>query len=402
MGDDLLARGFGIWGLVYSSCHPSKENIVFESELADHLLKCSSCGETHVIRHGMELRRIRIPPIGSKPSYLDVWVPRVECEKCGAIRRVHLPFAGPRLSYSHSFALYVLGLSRYMTILDIAQHLHISWDTVKEIIKADLKKNYEKPRLRDIELLGIDEIYVGKKKFFTIVLDLVSGKVVFVGNGKGAVALLPFWRRLKASGAKIKAVAIDMGQAYISAVQKHLKEAVIVFDHFHVMKLMNEKIDVLRRAIQRQAEGLGESCIKGIRFLLLKNKENLDDQKKEGERLQKALTINKPLAIAYYLKEDLRQFWNQRGFKEGMEFLKGWANRALGSGINVLKKFANLLLGYRYGLCNYFNYRISTGPLEGTNNKIRTMSRQAYGYRDMEFFKLRIKSIHKAKYALIG
>jgi transposase len=140
-------------------------------------------------------------------------------------------------------------------------------------------------------------------------------------------ALTPFWRRLKRCKADIKAVAIDMSPAYIGAVLDNLPKAAIVFDRFHVMKLFNDKLSELRRQLQREAEGpLQIKVLKGTRWLLLKNPENLNNEKDESDRLKKALEFNAPLATAYYLKEDLRQFWNQKTKAEAEKHLADWGS----------------------------------------------------------------------------
>ncbi len=130
-----------------------------------------------------------------------------------------------------------MDLLKHMTILDVARHLGVSWDVIKEIQKRNLQKRYSKPKLNKPKKIAIDEISIGNgHKYQTIVLDLITGAVVFVGDGKGADALDPFWKRLKPSSAnKIKAVAIDMSPAYISAVSNNLPNAAIVFDHFHII-----------------------------------------------------------------------------------------------------------------------------------------------------------------------
>jgi len=291
-----------------------------------------------------------------------------------------------------------------MTIKDVAEHLAISWDTVKDIQQKYLKKHFSKPKLSKLKLVAIDEISIGKKpKYLTIVLDLKSGAVVFVGNGKGADSLTPFWKRLKHSRAQIEAVGIDMSPAYIQAVRTNLPNAIIVFDHFHVIKYFNDKLSELRRKLYNETKNyLHAQILKGTRWLLLKNPENLDQERNEREHLEEALRINKPLATAYYLKEDLRQLWKQESKEVAETFLENWIDKARSSGINMLIKFSNTLSAHRSGILAYYDYPISTGPLEGTNNKIKTMQRQAYGYRDKEFFKLKIFTLHKKKYALIG
>ena len=144
------------------------------------------------------------------------------------------------------------------------------------------------------------------------------------------------------------------------------------------------------------------SDLKGTLWLLLKNPENLDPLRNEKQRLEDALKLNTPLTIAYYLKEDLRQIWRQTNKANARKVLEDWIRRADASGIPMLEKFARTLEEHRDGILAFYDYRISTGPLEGINNKIKTMKRQAYGFRDREFFKLKILGLHRTKYALVG
>lgn len=174
----------------------------------------------------------------------------------------------------------------------------MSWDVIKEIQKRDLIRRFSKPRLKDVQRIAIDEISVRKgHRYLTVVLDMEMGVVIYVGDGKGTDALEPFWGRLKRSGAKSgnKAVAMDKPPppAYISAVSSHLPDATIVFDHFHVIKLFNDKLSDLRRDLYREwKDTLQKEVLKGARWLLLPNPENLDLQKGEKERLEKAPQLN--------------------------------------------------------------------------------------------------------------
>jgi transposase len=275
---------------------------------------------------------------------------------------------------------------------------------IKEMQKRDLTRRFSKPCLKDLQMIAIDEISVRKgHRYLTIVMDMISGAVIFVGDGKGSDALDPFWKKVKRAKAKIEAVAMDMSPAYISAVSFHLPKAAIVFDHFHVIKLFNDKLSELRRDLYHEAKDrLQKKVLKGTRWLLLKNPENLDTSKGERERLADALHLNQPLSCAYYLKEDLRQIWLQPDKDRAKLVLADWIKRAETSGIKMLIKFAKTLAAFRSGILSYYDYRISSAPLEGTNNKIKTMKRMAYGFRDLEFFKLKIMAIHESKYALVG
>jgi transposase len=343
-------------------------------------------------------------PIGRRATLVVLPIPRVECQDCGVVRQVKVPFADPRRSYTNAFERYALELSRRMTIRDVAKHLGVGWDMIKDIQKRDLSRRYAKPKLKHLRRIAIDEIAIAKgHRYLTVVMDLDSGAVVFVGDGKGADALKPFWKRLRPSRARIEAVAMDMSAAYRGAVATNLSGAKIVFDRFHVMKLFNEKLSDLRRALHREAtDVMQKKVLKGTRWLLLKAGENLDEGKDERKKLEEALALNKSLATAYYLKEDLRQFWEQPGKKFGTVFLDGWIKRAEASGIKMLQQMAKTLAAHRSGLLAYYDVMITSGPMEGTNNKIKTMKRQAYGFRDREFFKLKIMAIHETKYELVG
>ncbi len=171
-------------------------------------------------------------------------------------------------------------------------------------------------------------------------MDLESGAVVFVGTDNGAAALDPLWPKLRRARAKVKAVAADFAAAYSLAVAAHLPGAVLVFDHFHVVKLFNNKLSDLRRAEQREAEDMHKKVLKRTRWLLLKNPQDLDGSRKERERLDDALRLNRPLATAYYLKEDLRQIWSQENKASAEAFLADWVRRAEAFGITFVWKFA--------------------------------------------------------------
>ena len=399
----LLCHAFSIAGFQYNSTVFESQHIEFHIKPGNHPLRCPCCKSTNVIRRGQKPRRYRTVPIGTKEVFIVLALPRVGCHDCGTVRQIRVPFADEGRSFTHAFERYVLDLSRMMTILDVAKHLKVGWDMIKNIQKRHLLRRYSKPKLKHLRFLAIDEIAVAKgHRYLTVVMDLESGAVVFVGDGKGSDSLKPFFKRLKRSGANIEAVAMDMSPAYIQAVKQHLKFASIVFDHFHVVKLFNDKLSKYRRDLQHDASRIEKSVLKGTRWLLLKNPANLDDRRNEAGRLKAALKINQPLATVYYMKEDLRQFWKQSSYDAAESFLSDWIKRAAVSGIRMLKKFANTLGAFRTGLLAYYDYPLSTGPLEGTNNKIKTMKRQAYGFRDMQFFKLKIMAIHEAKYALVG
>ncbi len=229
-----------------------------------------------------------------------------------------------------------------MTLADVARHLQLSWDVVKGIVGDDLQRRFAKPKLRSLKRIAIDEIYLGKKhKFLMIVMDLDSGRIVFVGDGKGQKSLEPFWRRLKHSRAMIAAVAADLSPAYSAAIRKHLPNAQLVFDRFHLVKLLNEHLTDLRRELHREAtDQLQKQVLKGTRWLLVKHSADLDPKRDERQRLKEALPqLNESLATAYYLKEGLAQVWVQENQTAARIVLDRWIATATSSGIRQLMKF---------------------------------------------------------------
>ena len=404
MSSTLLYRAFGF--RQYQCLRTTTDNGILTLHLKQDPQhdRCSHCQSPDVIRHGAEERSIRTVPIGGKPVELRLPVPRLGCPKCGCVRQAAIFFAKPFRRFTHAFERYALSLLSHMTIQAVAEHLRVGWDSIKALFKRHLQTRFAYPKLKKLKRLAIDEISIGHgHRYFTVVLDLATGAVVFVGQGKGADALIPFWKRLKAAHAKIEAIATDMSPAYTTAVRENLPKALHVFDHFHVVKLFNDRLSDFRRELHREAQGpLGKTVLKGTRWLILKNPENLDETKGERARLEEALRLNQPLATSYYMKEEFRLFWKQENLTQATRFLDDWCRRAEASSVSVLKKMASTFQMHRTGLLNYHRCPISTGPLEGVNNKIKTLQRQAYGYRDQQFFKLRIYSIHLAKYILLG
>jgi transposase len=404
MSTSLLYHAFGLVGYHYVNQTFQEGEVIFRIEQPRERLRCAQCGATEVWAQGGVERKFRTVPIGSKPVVIHFKVPRVLCFACGRVRQVKIRFAEPGKGHTRAFERYALELSQHMTIQDVAKHLQVSWDTIKDIQARSLKRRFGRPKLHKLRQIAIDEIAIGKgQRYVTVVLDLLSGAVVFVGEGKGVDALKPLWKRLRRARARIKAVASDMSKAYIRAIRDNLPKAVHVFDHFHVIKLFNDKLSAFRRELYHQASSDQErKILKGTRWLLLKNPENLDSDRNEQQRLLEALRLNEPLATAYYLKEDLRQIWSQPSKRTARRVLRDWLARARASGIRMLIQFAATLEEYQEGILAYYQYRISTGPLEGTNNKIQTMKRQAYGFRDHEFFKLKILAVHETRNVQVG
>jgi len=273
MSTSLLYHAFGLRGYQYVSSSFQEWCVSFRVCQPRDQFRCPECGTDNVWAQGSVSRTFRSVPIGTKPVFLHLEVPRVYGFACQTTRQVKVPFAAGRKSDTRAFERYALDLSRHMTIKAVAEHVPVSWDTIKAIQAASLQKRFGTPKLGTLKQIAIDEIAIGKgHDYLTVVLDLISGAVVFVGDGKGTEALEPFWTRLRRSRATIKAVATDMGRAYIRAVRDNRPKAVHVFDHFHVIKLFNDKLSALRRDLYQQAKTDSDrQRLKGTRWLVRKN-----------------------------------------------------------------------------------------------------------------------------------
>jgi transposase len=193
---------------------------------------------------------------------------------------------------------------------------------------------------------------------------------------------------------------MDLSKSYTAAARDILPDIDIVFDRFHVMALANKALDEVRKQQCRQLPQESRRVLKGQRFLLLRNYTSLSMD--HSIRLKALFEVNMPLFKAHAMKEQLRLFWNCDSALKGVRFLLNWISDARLTGIKPLVRLANTLESHIYGLVSYFKHRINNGFAEGINNKIKTLKRQAYGYRDMEYFKLRLYHLHAQRYSLSG
>ena len=391
------------WGLYNHkcTCEEYKGNtIILHVETKERQKSCPQCGQAHLVKNGYRIRDFIGLPVGGKKVIIRMKVQRYKCKEkdCGYDRQENIPFATGSCGYTHRFAKYVVGLLKAMTLKDVANLLDVSWDTVKEIHTRYLERHYAPPSLEGVDCIGIDEFAVRKGHVYkTIVVDLRSGRILYVGEGKGADALDGFWKKVKKKGVDIKYIATDLSAAFISSVYENCPNAVHVFDHFHVVKLMNERLDDIRRAQYNLEKDVNKrKVLKGARFLLLCNGADIFD-KEYKTRLDNALDMNKPLSQAYYLKEQLREIWAQVNKEEAEKNMDDWVRQAKESKVPQLVKMAATLMAHRTGILAWYDCHISTAKVEGINNKIKVMKRTAYGFRDERYFELRLYALHDCR-----
>jgi len=361
----------------------------------DRLKRCSGCLESVDSVHDTEERWIRDLPILDAQTWLLVHRCRLACPRCGP-KLEHLPWLDRYSRVTGRLAESVVRLCQMLPIKHAAQYFDLGWDTVKELDKQALRSKLEPVDLTDVQLLLIDEFALRKgHRYATVVVEQRSKRVLWVGRGRGRGDLRPFFDLLGPEGCRrIKAVGMDMNTAHEMEVRLHCPQAEVVYDLFHVVaKYGREVIDRVRvdEANRLRRDKPARRVIKGARWLLLRNRENLATRD-DRVRLNELLDANRALMTVYVLKDDLKHLWSYRSEGWARRFWKHWYRRAIRSRIEPLKAFARKLIPYLPGILAHSRWRLHTSLLEGINNRIKVIKRVAYGYRDDDYFFLKIRA----------
>lgn len=374
------------------------DKIVFRVLYTPKTEKCPCCTHGEYSLKGSKIRNLRMAPLGTKAAFLSVELNRLKCSFCGHIWWPKLPFSQDRKRVTVSFEKYVVSLMNFATIQHVAKFLNVSWHLVKNIHKSHLLREYKGVDFGKLRYIGVDEFSIRKgHEYMTIFINLETGEIIHAVEGKSIESVTSFMLQLKENAKQLRAIAMDMNAAYASATRQFLPHVDIVFDRFHVVALLNTTIDEIRRNQQAKCNKVGIKVFKGFRFLLMSNYDNLCSRRRQN--LDCLLEINKPLAAAHALKEQFHLFWMKSSIPEGAGFLACWIMDAVDTGIQELQKVSKTILRHGKDMLNFFKHRVTNGKTEGINNKIKTMKRQAYGFRDIIYFKLRLYNLHKQRYS---
>lgn len=354
---------------------------------------CSGCGRACERSHDWEERWVRDLPLLDAQTHLCVQRFRAACPDCGP-KLERLSWLEPYARVTNRLAENVARLCRDATVQAAAEVYGLGWDAAKAIDKAYLERTLGEPDLSEVSLLALDEFAIKKgHRYATIFVEPTRKRVLWVCKGRAREDIRPFFERLGADGRrKIKAVAMDMNGAYEVEVKAQCPQAQIVFDPFHVVaKYGREVIDEVRtQEASRQQESRQRAVIKGSRWLLLRNAENL--KQPERVKLKELLSANRRLATVYILKDDLKRLWDYALPSYAMQFWKEWRARALRSGIEPLKRFTRRLAERLDGLLAHCAFPLHTSLLEGMMNQIKVIKRKAFGFRDNDYFFLKIRA----------
>ena len=353
---------------------------------------CHSCGTPSGV-HSAGLRRVvRDLAVGPAQTFLHVQYRRVWCPACGKAGVEKLSFVAPGKRITYRMARYAYELCKLMTVQDVARHLDLDPKTVKAVDKHFLQQEFGGTDCDGLRVLAVDEINFGHGHagYMSVVLDYLTGRVVWMGEGRKSQTLDGFFAGMNQQQKDaIEAVAMDMWEAYVKSVKENCPQAKIVFDFFHVVKGYGQVIDHVRRREYRKADKAQRAFIKGSRYLLLSNRHNLRPE--QATRLDRLLAVNEPLSAVYILKDQLKVIYRQTSRQWAKRALEQWCELAAGVDHPLMRRFIGRLRHFQDGILNHCEYPIHTSKLEGVNNKIKVIRRKAYGFHDPQYFALKVK-----------
>lgn len=294
---------------------------------------------------------------------------------------------------------WVEGLLQVLPISHVSRLTGLHWHTIKTLDKRRLERCVGDFEPGDVRRLVMDEFALHKgHRYATVIMDAERTRVLWVGHGNSREAIRPFFELLGERCQQIEAVAMDMNTAFDLEVKQHCPRAEVVYDLFHVVaRYGREVVDRIRvdQANALEHDKPARKVVKGSRWMLLRNAENLKPE--QAVQLQELLAANQPLATVYVLKDALKEIWYAPSVRDGWRRWRDWLRHARDSGLAPLQRFAKNLKRYARGILASARFPMHTSLLEGVNNRIKVIKRMAYGFRDSDYFFLKIKAAFPGK-----
>lgn len=359
---------------------------------------CGGCGRRTWSIHDVSVRRVRERDLFDRKVWLLVPIRRLRCVICG-VRTESVAWLAGRRHMTAAMVSYVEAMTRLWPISQVAHLLGLHWHTVRAIDHDRLRREVTEPDRSRLRRLMMDEFALFKgHRYATVVACADTQQVLWIGEGRSREAIRPFFQWLGEACEQIEAVAMDMNTAFDLEVQQHCPKAQVVYDLFHVIaKYGREVIDRVRvdQANALKQDWPARRVIKRSRWLLLRNRDNLKPP--QADDLGELLDANVPLMTVYVLKTELKELWFAPTIDEARRRWQRWEAMALSSGIAALVQFTKRLSSYVEGIIASSTHRLNTSVLEGMNNRIKVIKRQAYGFRNADYFFLKIKAAFPGK-----
>lgn len=354
---------------------------------------CPRCGSNSKSVHQYHDRKVRDLDILGKKCYLIFEIRRFDCAFCGKPFTERLYCIDFNSEYTKRFEEWVVRLSRNNALDQVGELLDLTYERVEGIFYRAMNREIEANKGKNFKKIGIDEISMkkGRGQYIVIISDLSRGCVIGVLEDRSKVKVKEWLQGLsEKQRRKIRWVAIDMWDGYFYAVREEIPHAKIVIDRFHVQKSFGEQIDKARRSIQSKLSEEDRKELKGSRWIILKPKKNLT--KEEKATLESICQKYPELKQLYDLKEEFRNIYDNKELTPltARKTFDKWQEEVKVLGITVLDNFLNTLNNWYRWILNYFGIRLTSGGVEGINNKIKLLKRTGFGFRHFDNFRCRI------------
>ncbi len=360
---------------------------------------CSGCGERRRGYDRLPARRFEFVPLWQIAVYFVYAMRRVDCPRCG-VKVERVPWCDGKNPLTTTYRWFLAGWAKRLSWKGVAEAFGTTWQNVFRSVKHAVWWGLAHRGLGGIVSIGVDEVQWQRgHKYLTLVYQIDSGgkRLLWIGKDRTTKTFLRFFRMLgKERSGKLKFVCSDMWKPYLKVIAKKARDAIHVLDRFHIMQKMNQAIDEVRAAETKRLKQDGyQPVLKHSRWCLLKRPENLTE--KQTVKLSDLLQYNLRSIRAYLLREDFQRFWKYTSPGWATRFLDEWCTRTMRSKLDPMKKVARTLRNHRELILNWFRAKgtISSGTVEGFNNKVKLTTRKSYGFRTYQ-------SIETALYHNLG
>ena len=345
---------------------------------------CSKCGRAGPGYDTLAPRRFEFIPIWNIGVFFKYAVRRVDCRRCGVVVE-QLPWASGKRTLTTVYMQFLAHWARKLSWKEVAISFQTSWEKVCQSVEYVVEWGLKHRQIGPVFAIGVDEIqYAVGHKYLTLVyqIDDVT-RLLWIGQERTVETFETFFEMIGPEVSKqIEFACSDMWQPYLRVIREKCSQALHILDRFHIVAKMNEALDDVRADEARKMKAAGyEPVLKKTRWCLLKRTHNLTSNQRF--RLRDLLQYNLKTVRAYLLKEDFQQFWDYNSPAWAGKFLDDWCRQTMRSRIEPMKKIVGMLRSHRELILNYFKARkvISSGIIEGLNNKAKVTMRKSYGFR---------------------
>lgn len=381
---DLFQLALGIqppWRVQRSEFDPEAKRLDLQIDFdAGGTFACPECGRAGCKAYDTSEKTWRHLNFFQHEAYLHVRTPRVECEQCG-VKLVDVPWARHGSGFTLLFEAFLLALCKTMPVAAVARLVAEHDTRIWRVLHHYVEEAREEADFSGVRCVGVDETSSKRgHNYVSLFVDLVEAKVLFATPGRDAETFEAFREDLVAHGGepkRIRELCMDMSPAYLKGAREVFPDAEVTLDKFHVIKLLNDAVDQVRREEQKEKPEL-----KRTRYVWLRNPDRLRNW--EAERLAELLPEDVGLrtARAYRIKLAFQEFW-RLPFGAAQLYLERWYRMATRSGLEPMVRVAKTLRQHREGLLNWFFSRISNGLLEAISSLVQAAKAKARGYRSL-------------------